>query len=232
MPGRPLITSRRDVAAGAIVSGSTSSSGSSGSPATTQLPRRRRRGRRRSGLRADTPVSRQGSTSSVPASASETHRPATKPMRPSTVITLRWLRRIQNGPVSRGGLNTRTSTPASRSRRQNGAGRARRSRANRRAPGPVTPARARSISASAKARPVSSSADDEVFEMDDGSGRADGLEPGRIILPGISQERDRIAVAQVAVGDAGEGPLETIVVAGCCAGCARRARCGAVSSMT
>ena len=135
-------------------------------------------------------------------------------MRPSTVISLRWLRRIQNGSVSRGGLKTRTSTPglaqAPPETGQGAEGRAE----------PVVEHPHANAGAGALDQGIREGAaglvvgDDEVLEMDDRLRRADRLEPGRIVLPRIPQQRDRVALAQVAVGDACEGPLETQVVQG------------------
>ena len=72
---------------------------------------------------------------------------------------------MKNGSVSRGGLKTRTSTPALRRRLQNG-GRARQDVPSQSySTRTVTPARARSISASPKAAPDIVVGDDEVLEM-------------------------------------------------------------------
>ena len=44
------------------------------------------------------------------------------------------------------------------------------------------------------------------------AGRPDRLEPGRVVLPRVAQEPDGVAEAQLAVGDAREGPVEATVV--------------------
>jgi hypothetical protein len=56
--------------------------------------------------------------------------------------------------------------------------------------------------------------DDEVLEVDHVLGRADRLEPGRIVLGPVLQEPDVVAVAQLARRDALEGALQALVPAG------------------
>jgi hypothetical protein len=211
MPGRPQITRAGTIPAGGTAAASITSACGSGSPAAPQLSAKAWSRSATAGPSTATPVSRHGSAFSDPHQRSAMQSPDTKPMR--------WcgdeLAVVAPDP-ERGGQARRVEGADVDS----SAAQARPERVQRSARGaePVVQdadphAGLSPLDQRLRERPPGLVVrDDEVLEVDRGLGRADRLEPGGVVLPRVAQEPQSVAVSQLAVCDAGECPVEPILV--------------------
>lgn len=118
MPGSSPMTRRRVCPAADIRSRGSRSPSGIGGPAVCQAREKACSTSATAGPSSCTPVSRQGGVpfAGLPAQGLATHSPETKATRPSTLTVFRWSRLTQpKGLDTWKGLNTRISTPASRS---------------------------------------------------------------------------------------------------------------------